>query len=408
MAWLTRLRSEQGIALPTAMIALLLLTTLMISFAVLSKSEPSISANHARAVQARAAAESGIEAAAWALTSGLIPDPLLSSMASAPYDGSSYQAVATGGGYFVTIQPGAAANERVIDTIGYAPTYSTTRPDVARRRLHTTLAKIRWLAPPAALSVRGELNIKGNVLIDSRDDASCGAKGGTFTTDETDIDGGAAEVYAYGDDVKNETTGSPSDVTENVPTSVFDDYIFTDQDLDMLRQLAKCCGTYIGPGSPADYASLSFGPSAATVAFNASNPFPKDGLIFIDTKSGINPTELTPDSELPTVQITGNAAPTGQTEWSGWLIVNGKIDWQGNTKANGLVYAQNDLAWAGTETIEGAVMSRNIKDTSSTNIDSDLGGTATVKWDCEAARTGGGSLPTGWFVKAGSYREVSH
>lgn len=86
----------------------------------------------------------------------------------------------------------------------------------------------------------------------------------------------------------------------------------------------------------------------------------------------------------------------------------GSIDWQGNTKARGFVYAQNDLSWAGTETIEGAVMSRNVKDTSSTNIDSDLGGTATVKWNCEAARTGGGSLPTGWFVKAGSYREVSH
>jgi hypothetical protein len=414
----TRLRSEEGIALPTAVIALVLLTTLLIAFSVLSKSEPTIAANHARAAQARAAAESGIEVAAWALMTTLIPDPILGSVAAAPYNGvdpvtkqpnpASYQAVATGGGYFVSVKPGAAANERVVDAIGYAPTYSTTRADVAHRRLHATLAKIRWLEPPAALSVRGELRIFGNVLIDARADASCGARGGSFTSDDTNITGGAVEVYGYGDDVKNQRTGAPADITDNVPTSVFDDYMFSDADLDMLRQLAKCCGTYIGPGSPSTYSTLSFGPSGTpTITFNASNPFPRNGLIFVDTKSGIDPTETTPDSELPTVKITGNAAPVGQSKWNGWLVVNGKIDWQGNTKARGLVYAQNDLSWAGTETIDGAVMSRNIKDTSSTNIDSDLGGHATIRWDCAAARTGGNSLPTGWFVKAGSYREVS-
>ncbi len=50
--WRTLFRSERGIALPTAMIALMLLTTLLIAFAVLSKSEPTIASNQVRAASA--------------------------------------------------------------------------------------------------------------------------------------------------------------------------------------------------------------------------------------------------------------------------------------------------------------------------------------------------------------------
>jgi hypothetical protein len=329
------------------------------------------------------------------------------SVATAPYDGSQFVSMGTLGGFFVTVAAGTATNERVIDAVGYAPSFSSTGFGVAHRRLHLQLTKIKWLDPPSALNVRGELKISGSVLVDSRQDNSCGARGGVTTTDDTDMSGTGAKVYGYGDNTANGTSGSPADITSNAPTSSFDSHMFTNTDLDTLRSLAKCCGTYIGPGSPSNYTSLSFGPGNVTIGYNASNPFPKNGLIFIDSKPGTNLTSSTPDTDIPTIQITGNAAPTGQTEWSGWLVVNGRIDWQGETKARGLVYAVNDLNWAGTETIDGAVMSRNIKDTSSTNVDSDLGGTATVRWNCSYVRDGAGTLPTGWFVKSGTYREVS-
>jgi hypothetical protein len=389
------------------MIALMLLTTLLIAFAVLSKSEPTIASNQARSAQARAVAEAGIERAVWALTSTVIPDPMASSVATAPYDGSAFLSMGSLGGFFVTVAAGTASNERVIDALGYSPTFTTTGVGVAHKRLHLVLTKIKWLDPPSALSVRGELKIAGNVLVDARADSSCGAKGGVTTTDDTSITSGAAKVYGYGDNTANQTGGTPPDIAANTPTSTFDQHVFTDADIEVLRSMAKCCGTYVGPGSPTNWDSLSFGPSSITITFNADNPLPKDGLIFVDSKYGTNVGASTADSEIPTVKITGNAAPSGQTEWSGWLFVNGKLDWQGNTKARGFVYAQNDLNWAGTETIDGAVMSRNVKDTSLTNIDSDLGGTATVRWDCAAARTGAGTLPQGWFVKAGSYRELS-
>ena len=51
--------------------------------------------------------------------------------------------------------------------------------------------------PPAALSVRGELQMGGNSLVDSRTDTSCGNKVGTLTTGNTDIQGNATEVWIY-------------------------------------------------------------------------------------------------------------------------------------------------------------------------------------------------------------------
>jgi hypothetical protein len=396
---------QRGVALATALIALLLLTTLLMLFAVLSTSEPTIAANLALTAQARALAEAGVERAVWALTSatapGGIPDPMAGTIATAPYDGSSFIALGSAGGFFLTVTSGTVSNERVVDTVGWAPTNAATDPrPKSHRRIHLILNSVKWLDPPAALSVRGEAKISGSVLVDSRSDGSCGPKAGVFTTDDTSLSG-SADVYGYGNSTPNQTTGSPADVMANQPTSVFDQHIFTDADLDMLRGLAKCCGTYIGPGSPSSWSS------SASITFNAGNPLPKDGLIFVDTRTGANPTNTTSDTDMADVHVTGNAAPTGQTEWHGWLVVNGRLDWQGNTKAHGLVYAQNDISWSGTETIYGAVISRNIKDTSSTNIDSTLVGNTTVIYDCAAARSGAGTIPHGWFLKAGTYRELS-
>ena len=63
---------ERGIALPMALIFVALLTTLMLSFAVLSQTEAVIGSNHMLATQARTQAESGFERAVWALSQGVL------------------------------------------------------------------------------------------------------------------------------------------------------------------------------------------------------------------------------------------------------------------------------------------------------------------------------------------------
>src|SRR5580765_7836703 len=85
-------RDQRGIALPMSLLALLILSTLVISFALLATSEPLIATNQKMVAQARAVAESGLENAIWALNNPTdpsgIPDPLVGA-APAPYDGSA-------------------------------------------------------------------------------------------------------------------------------------------------------------------------------------------------------------------------------------------------------------------------------------------------------------------------------
>src|SRR5438093_10176660 len=63
-------RDQVGIAMPLTLIVLVILSALMIAFAVLAQSEPVIAMNQYRGAVARALAESGVERAVWALTAG--------------------------------------------------------------------------------------------------------------------------------------------------------------------------------------------------------------------------------------------------------------------------------------------------------------------------------------------------
>jgi hypothetical protein len=382
-------RDNRGIALITSLIALMLLTSLLIAFAVLSKSEPMIASNQIRGTQARAMAESGMELAIWALAS-TIPNPMASSVAPAPYDGSTFLTVGSLGGFFVTVRNGTATNERVVDAVGWYPTYSTTSlQKSAERHVHVTLTTVKWLNPPAALSVEGDVQTKGSaVSISAASDTSCGNKTGAMasgsiaSTAHPTIQGGGT---------------APAEQT-NVPTSTMDQYMFTNSDLDMLKSIAKANGTYF----------------QGNQTFNSSNPWPSSGIVFVDSVDGQDLTCTAPGpsqtctpatSDMAAVSISGAG---GMSALNGWLIVNGSINWSGNATVNGLVYAVNDITMSGTPTVSGAVISKNLIDTSTTSVDSTFSGNITINYNCANAKTGGGSIPTGWFVKQGSYRELSN
>lgn len=395
LRWPNPLNDQRGIALASALFVLMILLCLTLAFAALSRTEPIIAANQLLSGQARAMAESGLERALWALTSTTIPNPMATSPAAAPYDGGTFVALGTTGGFRVTVTTGATANERTVDAIGWAPgdpaTYTGTK---ARKHLQAVATLPKWLDPPAALSVRAPLSIEGTPVIDARPDASCGNKVGTYTTGAQDGNGGS--VYAADG---NNTANQSTDKLQNQPTSAFDAYTFSNADLDALKALAKSSGTYYGPGSPSGW--------NGSISWSTANKIPANGLIFVDTVSGTNPTATTPDGDLASVRISGSAAPTGSTEFKGWLIVNGTIEWRGSTRARALVYAQNDISFSGNETIYGAVVSRSIKNTAVNNIDSEIGGVSTIQYDCAAAKTGGGTIPSAWMVKAGTYKEIS-
>jgi len=386
---LAPVRNERGVALITALIALLLLTALLISFAVLSTSEPTIARNQAWTAQARVVAESGVERAVWALTSpGGIPNPMAGTIAPPPYDGSTYLALGTVGGFFVTVRAGPASNERVIDVVGWVPTYTTTGLRTAHKHIHLTVNNVKWINPQGALSVGGTLQTSGSaVTIDSSRDSSCGRFSGTFTSEELTRDG-TLPPRIYGHD--------PSPPSTVVPATTFDQFTFTNADLDMLKALAKLSNQYF----------------KGNTTFDGSHPWPANGIVFVDTASGNdldctarpNSSCTNPPTDMITLTITGSGPmPT----LNGWLIVNGSISWSGDATVNGLVYAQNDVDIAGNATVHGAIVSRNIVDTaSSTSGDSRVGGNLTVTYNCYDAKTGNGTIPAGWYLKLGSYREM--
>jgi len=376
-----------------ALFATAILITLVIAFSILSASEPTIASNQQMVAQARAIAESGVERAAWALNNAANTDGLADPMPAtvpAPYDGSAAINVAltsgTLGSFRITVAQGAATNERIVESVGTIPNDTSPR---AKQRIRVTLIKFKFPTPPAALSVRGELQVGGNTYIDSRADTSCGAKVGTFTTGLTDVQGGSAEVFgADGNNTRNEST----DILQNQPTAAFDQYLLTDEDMAALKSYAKSQGTYY----------------QGAVDFSASNRMP-NGVIFVDTVSGAPMSTSSDPSDQANVTIHGNAPESADGIFHGWLIINGRLAIDGNFQMWGYGYVMNDLTYTGTGTgqIVGAMLSRNIQDTSSTTIDTNTGGNASIIYDCAKARSGGGMVPQTYTAKSGTYREVS-
>ena len=233
MRTMSLLRDERGIALPISLLALLILSTLVIAFALLAGLEPVIASNQKMVAQARAVAESGVERAIWALNNPTdangIPDPLPMTVPS-PWDGSTGIPINVNGTQiglaFVTVAPGVNANERNIVAVGWVPT-NTGSTNKAHQKIQVTVSKFlfRVSPPPAALTVAGMINAGGNVNIDSRTDTSCGYKDGTWSASSTDT-AGSAEIYgADGNDTKNQTLsgmgGSITDKRTDVPGSEF-------------------------------------------------------------------------------------------------------------------------------------------------------------------------------------------
>ena len=392
------LGGQRGVALPMAMLALVLLSALIIAFSMLAASEPVLANNQLQVAQARAVAESGVERAIWALNNPAdangIPNPLVTP--AAPYDGTTTTAVMQNGvqiGVFtVSVINGSVANERVIVATGWVP--SNTASNRVKQRIQVSVLQFLFsgFPPPAALTVRGEISIGGNSLIDSRADTSCGNKAGSYSQGFTTV-GGSGDVYgADGNNTQNQAT----DAVQNVPDANFDAWTLKNADLNQLKKLAQANGTYY----------------QGTVTFDASNRL-NNGVVFIDTVSGsnidVNGANTTASSDFASVTVHGNAPSSSDGIFHGLLIVNGSLSISGNFQMYGLVYATNDFTYTGTGTgqIVGAVVSRNIRDTSSTTVDTNTGGNASIIYNCNYAKTGGGQSNPGFLPEKGTYKEIS-
>jgi len=393
------IRCQRGVVLPMAFLTMLILSALIIAFSMMAASEPILANNQLQVAQARAVAESGVENAVWALNNpgnaNGIPNPLVT--VPAPYDGSAAVAVMMNGAqmgvFTVSVANGASASERNIVATGWTPTNTGTGPK-ARQKIQVTVFNplFNLNPPPSALTVRGEINASGHALIDSRSDTSCGNKAGSMSKGATTTGGSAAIYGADG----NNTSNQSGDMVQNVADTVFDQYTYSNKELNAYKALAKKNGTYY----------------QGTAAFNASNKMP-NGIDYIDTVSGnnidANGPNTTAMSDFASVDIDGSAPLDASGIFSGMLIVAGSLTIHGSFQMHGLVYVQNDFTYLGTGAgqITGAVLSQNIRDTSATSIDTDTGGNSTIIWNCDYAKKGGGYLPPTFTIEPGTYKEVS-
>ncbi len=417
------LRDERGIALPMALLTLLILSTLVIAFAMLATFEPVIATNQKMVAQARAVAESGLERAIWALNNPTDPNGLASPLPGtvpSPYDGSTAIAISNTSGTqvgvaFVTVTQGTNPNERNVVSVGWVPT-NTGSGAKAHQKIQATVSQFLFKGspPPASLTVRGEIGISGHSNIDSRADTSCGPKDGTWSAGLTTT-GGSSVVYGAGINTPNLATLSGTmpgitDLRQNVPNASFNPFTLQNADLNSLKAMAKANGTYFS------------GSGVQSMLFNASNQMP-NGIIYIDTVSGQNidgtvPSgtncllgggPCTPTSDFASVAIHGGAPANPSGIFSGMIIVAGSLSISGDVQIHGLVYVVNDLTYTGTGNgqIDGAVISQNIRDTSSTSIDTNTGGNASINYNCGYATNPGGKMPQGFTVEPGTYKEVA-
>jgi len=383
---------------------MLILSALIIAFSMMAASEPVLANNQLQVAQARAVAESGVQRAIWALNTNAagITDSFVPAVA--PYDNSVAIPVTVNGaqiGVFtvaVTPTPGATLNEWNITATGWTPTNIGSGPKV-KQVIQVTVFKIGLGNLPSPLTVRGEINVGGNARIDSRSDtdSKCGgAKKGTLSRDSTPPPGGNAQIYGAGDSVANQPG---DDIVQNVPDATFNNWTYSNAELDALKALAKQNGTYY----------------QGTQTFNASNKLPKNGIVFVDTVSGQNIDKngagTTPTSDFAQVAVHGNSEPNADTDgiFKGMLIVAGSLSISGTFQMRGVVYVLNDFTYMGTGAgqITGAVMSQNVRDVSATSIDTDTGGNSTIIWNCRDVRSAGGTMPPTFIIEKGSYKEIS-
>jgi hypothetical protein len=420
-----RPEDQRGVALPLTLLILLILSMLVIGLSALSATEPTIASNHLMAARARALAEAGVERAVWALQNPGHPNGIpRTGPIPAPYDGSAPVLVSAGGtpagGFRVTVagrnttpypaecpMPSSMSRaDRCIVSVGWAPDDATNHPK-AHRKITAALSnpQLFFPDPPAALSVRGDLELGDGAQVDARPDSACGKKVGTLATGSTAIGDKASKIWGAADDndVPNEVSDAGKgplppgahDVVTNLGSAAFDQFAWTDADLDSLRRYARSFGTY-----------------RQGVQRLASSNLP-NGVVFIDTASGTNITRdgvspATPPSDFASVDLRADAPADPGGVFRGVLFVNGTLSISGAIRTRGLVYAQNDLSYhaTGGGGVSGAVISRNIRDLSSSSVDSDLLATASIVYSCADARTGGDTIPDAWVVTSGSYREV--
>ncbi len=374
------LADQRGVALPLAMIMLVILTALMVSFALLAYTEPTIAGNQLQTAQALRLADSGLQLAMWGLTNTTDPQRVgtmtIGTTAAAPYDGNTFVTLGGTGGFKVQVQwaAGQPSYERTVTAVGWVPVADASHTNSHRKiQAVVQMGLITPLDPPCVLCVGGEVQVNGSAASMNSSANGCGGSNPpqyAVQTVQALQTSGNPSIIGYG----TSGTGATNAVTDTSP------FKYPATSLAQIKALAQANGTYYR---------------------GAVTSLPAGGIVYIDTVDGTDFTNSTPTSNDGSLSISSNGT------FNGIVVVAGTVTVHGNYTFNGLIYSLNDLNISGNVTVNGGIVSENRRDTSSTNIDSTVDGNVTLNYNCANIRNGGGSLSTAWVLKSGSYYEAS-
>jgi len=218
--------------------------------------------------------------------------------------------------------------------------------------------------------------------------------GGGAMVNGSNISGNPAATYCAGQVPTSafmttgtvSTNGNPSIIAPpggqgaitGVDKAYFKDFTLTDADIAALKVYAQKNGHY----------------------YQGSQTFtspPPNGLLFFDTPSDNSSLNST------VIDMHGNWSQG----WSGWMIIRGSADMQGDISLSGLVYILNDvnIHGNGNLNVRGAIIAQDRLDSQSSTIDSDDIGNGKLAYDCPAIRDGGGTINANWSIS--SYKELA-
>lgn len=425
---------ECGVAIPLAVVILLIVVSLTLALGALTMTEPVISSNHLLAAQARAAAESGVEVAIAAFSNTQV---LATSFATTIAAAAFAPIPGTQAGYRIaaTVDPGwttfEKVNQRRVTVAGIAAGGHASEPDTSSNRaLRTVEAIIRrdslpnTLLFPAAITLPAGGTVK--VEVDARHDTSrgfetwCVRHGSPVAPLAGVVADGAHDVvstgtvWGPGNDVPDEE-GSDILHRRSSPPADFllANQSFTAHELAALRELAMSTGTFYR-GRP--------------VIFDGRSPLPaSQSVLYVEG-----------DLEIE--------AYGADTTWTGWIVaVGGQGPGSGGRIAfrcfppcapahqrltiNGLLYAEDRLEVSTPlahrrVTINGAVVTRNLGGGGGV-LDPRTAADFRINFRCQgdggsqrgvrdAVTATDGTIGafdpngrSGWYVKPGSVREIA-
>ena len=381
---------QHGAVLPLAMLILLVLSAVLLGLASLTGQEPLAARNHTLGAQSQGMAEAGLDRALWALGApGAADGVAWAGPVPAPYDGSRLIDVTVDGlplGAFRLTISGAGDRQRQVVVTGFAPG-TPGQLGQARQDVSATAIRLRFPSPPAGLTVRGDLQVGPDVVIDASADGSCGSAAGTWSSGATTLGPGSQVRGRGGDPI---APNGVADFRQAQDPGVFDALTFDTAEMSAFKALARARGTYY----------------QGAVTFDATRPIP-DGLVFVDTVSGQPIAPATPAADLASVSVRDGAAADPNRLVRGWIVVNGSLAIEGDLTLQGLAFAADRFTQSGTAQIQGAAIAGHVRSATPSVIEARPGSAPALTWNCEAGKTGGGSIAQRWMVKPGSYREAA-